>query len=378
MRVVSEARALLTEDYRPGEAIYLAGEAAYVTLDAASPVFADMQIQPPRPASFKMLGDGGSLHVGVPNSIMAEVTAQPRVKFYLLADAYLHYMRKLRGDFLFVGGASNDTDTNLEFFMVNDGRVTQVVDKRLPAMSSSDFPSQFLLALNDVLNRSGITDDLPVYWAYPLELPDRLMNAYKIIPVPVEKLNLKRLRLRALRAGGASESPLRSLAGPLVGLLVGGLVAAALVGFQWIRYTDLQKDFDQEVQGVSSVYEQGSSMLNTLSSQQRMLDMAPAQGDLIKRWTTLASSSVKSDAEVRRIAVFGEGSKGNGLGGRTTDFEMDLAVPVDKSVPDRVFAKQLLTRLVEASGYEMWLRPGEIRTTDGVRIVEIEGVWNVQ
>ncbi|WP_329031620.1 hypothetical protein [Pseudomonas aeruginosa] len=104
MRVVSEARALLTEDYRPGEAIYLAGEAAYVTLDAASPVFADMQIQPPRPASFKMLGDGGSLHVGVPNSIMAEVTAQPRVKFYLLADAYLHYMRKLRGDFLFVGG----------------------------------------------------------------------------------------------------------------------------------------------------------------------------------------------------------------------------------------------------------------------------------
>lgn len=378
MRVISEARSLITAEYRPGEIVFLAGEAAYVTLDSTSPVFADMQMQPPRPASFKLLGDGASLHVGVPNAIMAEVAAQPRVKFYLLADAYLHYMRKLRGNFLFVGGAATDTDTNLEFFLVADGRVVQVVDKRLPPMSSGDFPSQFLLALNDVLNRSGTKDDLPVYWAFPLELPERLMDSFRIIPVPVEKLNLKRLRLRALRSGSAKESPLRALAYPLVGFVFGCLVAAALVGYQWVRYTDLQKTFDSEVQGVSGIYEQGSAMLNTLSSQQRMLDKPPIQGELIRRWTTLAAASVKSGAEVKRIVVFGPGASNHGLGGRATDFEMDLKVPLDPTIPDRVFAKQLLTKLAEESGYEMWLRPGETRSAEGARIVEVEGVWNVQ
>jgi hypothetical protein len=57
---------------------------------------------------------------------------------------------------------------------------------------------------------------------------------------------------------------------------------------------------------------------------------------------------------------------------------MDLKAPADNSLPDRVFAKQLLTRLAEASGYEMWLRAGEVRTIGGVRTIEIEGVWNVQ
>jgi hypothetical protein len=292
MRVVSEPRELITLDYRPGDSIYLVGESAYVSLDGSSSVFEELHQQPPRPASFKLLGESGSVHVAVPDEILAEVRAQPKVKFFLMLDAYLHYMRKIRGDFLFIGGAASDSDTNLEFFLVKEGRVSQVVDKRLPNMRSSDFASQFLLALNDVLANEQV-EGARIFWAYPLELPESLQNAYNLIPVSLERLGLKRLRLRPISAAIGKKSPVQAFVPGLVGLVAGGLIAAALIGYQWVGYTQLQGRFDAEVATVSDVYAQGTAMLNTLTSQQRMLDQAPAQDALAKHWSTLATAGVR-------------------------------------------------------------------------------------
>jgi hypothetical protein len=377
MRVIAQVRELLVQDYPAGETLYLAGESAYVTLDQNSPVFEDMVVQAPRPAGFRLASDGGSIYVGVPSGLVAEAQAQTKTKFYLMLDVYLHYMRKIRGDFLFIGGAATDSDTNLEFFLVNDGKVVRVADKRLPHMKSSDFNAQFLLALNDVLGDQG-TEETKIYWAYPLELSESLESAYGLISVPLERLTPSRLRLRAISTGDGKESQLKAFIPSVAGLILGGAIAACLIGYQWLGYTKAQARYVEAVAPVESVYVQGAAMLQTLTSQQRMLDAPPAQEVLTKHWMNLAAAAMKSGSEVVRISVMGEGAKGSGLGGRSVDFEMDLTVPADYRVADRVFAKQLLTRLAEHSGYEMWLRPGEVRTTDGVRTIEIEGVWNVQ
>ncbi|MCG7374277.1 hypothetical protein MHL40_16615 [Pseudomonas luteola] len=380
MRVVSEVHELVRSEYRTGEKIFLAGEAAYISLDGESPVFGDMEMLSARPANFRLVGEATRLHVGVPQEILSEVKAQPKIKFYLMLDVYLHYMRRLKDDFLFIGGAEGDSETNLEFFMVKQGRVVSVFDKRLPAMRAYDFGTQFRLALNDVLEHSNyqLDHNLPVYWAYPLDLTDAVKDVYDVIEVNDTHLNIGKLRLRNVVPASKEENKLRTLTIPLIGLVAGAALGAAPIAYQWMKYQTLQRNYVAEVADVADVYQRGTAMLDTLSRQQQMLDKTPNQKDLIAHWTTLASAALKSGAVVKRIAVYDEGAKGTGLAGRATDFEMDLTIKGTGTLPDRLYGKQLLTELAQASGYGMWLRAGEVKTTGDVRTIEIEGVWNVQ
>lgn len=373
MRLISTAKELLDETIKPGASVFLGGEAVYISLDAESEVFAEMARQMPRPGNFRLFGEATPLHVGVPTEICEAIEQNPKVKFYLLVDVYLRFMRSQKGDYLFIGGVENDYDTNLEFFIVRGGRITKVIDKRLPRIGASDFPSQFMLALRDATE--GNASDMRIYWAHPLEAPERLVEDYGLVVVGEKQLRLSPAGLRSVATHTAKASVGKHFVYPVVGALLGAALAAAQVAIPWGEYKSLRSDYITEEAPVADIYANGGSMLQVLTSRQRMLDEPLAQKDLLDRWKRLAVSAAEADTEITRVAVFSGDSRRSGLGGRVTDFEIDLKVKRETNEPERLFAKRVLTQIAETSGYEMWLRPTEARMVDGVLVIEIEGSW---
>ncbi len=373
MRLISTAKEFLDESIRPGESILLGGEAVYLTLDSDADVLNDMARQMPRPGNFRVLGEATPLYVGVPNDICEGVERFPKAKFYLLIDVYLRYMRSLKGDFLFIGGVENDYDTNMEFFIVRGGRIVKVLDKRLPRLAASDFASQFMLALNDATE--GNVSGMRIYWAYPLEAPERVVEDYGLVVVRADQLRLSSNGLRSVATHTARASVARHFVFPVVGALIGVGLAAALVALPWSGYKSLQSEYIAEEAPVADIYANGGSMLQVMTSRQRMLDEPIAQKELMDKWKRLAVSAAGTGAEIGRLAVFSGESRRSGLGGRVTDFEIDLKVKRESNEPERIFAKRILTEIAETSGYEMWLRPTEARMVDGALVIEIEGSW---
>lgn len=373
MRLISTAKEFLDESIRPGESILLGGEAVYLTLEADSEVLGDMARQMPRPGNFRVLGEATPLYVGVPDDICDGVERFPKAKFYLLIDIYLRYMRSLKGDYLFIGGVENDYDTNLEFFIVRGGRIVKVIDKRLPRLAAGDFASQFMLALNDAAE--GSIGSLKIYWAYPLAAPDRIVDDYGVVVVGADQLRLATSGLRSVATHTAKASVARYFIYPLIGTFIGIGLAVAQVALPWGGYKSLQSDYVTEEAPVAEIYANGGSMLQVMTSRQRMLDEPMAQKELLDKWKRLAVSTAGTGAEITRLAVFSDDARRSGLGGRVTDFEIDLKVKRDSNEPERIFAKRILTEIAETSGYEMWLRPTEARMVDGLLVIEIEGSW---
>lgn len=373
MRLISTAKELLDESIRPGESILLGGEAVYLTLDAESEVLGDMARQMPRPGNFRVLGEATPLYVGVPNDVCEGIERLPKSKFYLLIDIYLRYMRSIKGDYLFIGGVENDYDTNLEFFIVRGGRIIKVLDKRLPRLGASDFASQFMLALNDATE--GNIGSMRIYWAYPLEAPDRIIEDCGIVVVGADQLKLSTSGLRSVSTHTAKASIARYFVYPLIGTFIGIGLAAAQVAIPWSSYKSLQEEYIREESPVAEIYANGGSMLQVLTSRQRMLDEPIAQKDLLDKWKRLAVSAAGTGAEITRLAVFSGDTRRSGLGGRVTDFELDLKIKRESNEPERIFAKRIITEIAETSGYEMWLRPTEARMVDGALVIEIEGSW---
>lgn len=373
MRLVSTAKELLDEGIRPGESILLGGEAVYLTLDSDSEVLGEMARQMPRPGNFRIMGEATPLFVGIPNYICEEVERHPKVKFYLLIDIYLRYMRSLKGDYLFIGGVENDYDTNLEFFIVRGGRITKVIDKRLPRLGAHDFASQFMLALNDATE--GSIGGTKIYWAYPMEAPTKLVEDYRLVVVGADQLRLKTTGLRSVATHTATASVARYFIYPVIGTVIGIGLAAAQVALPWGAYKSLQSEYIMEEAPVAEIYADGGSMLQVMTSRQRMLDEPIAQKELLDKWKRLAVSASETGAEITRLAVLSGDSRRSGLGGRVTDFEIDLKIKRESNEPERIFAKRIITAIAETSGYEMWLRPTEARMVDGVLVIEIEGSW---
>lgn len=374
MRLISTAKELLDDSIKPGESILLGGEAVYLTLDAESEMISEMARQMPRPGNFRLMGEATPLFVGVPNDLCEEIERRPKNRFYLLVDIYLRYMRKLKGDYLFIGGIENDYDTNLEFFIVRGGRVVKVMDRRLPRLQAGDFSAQFMLALRDATD--GNIGSQRIYWSYPLEAPERLVSDCGLIVVGRDLLRIKTSGLREISTHTASASIARHFLLPIFGAVIGMALAAAQIALPWSSYKALQQEYIAEEAPVSDIYANGGSMLQVLTSRQRMLDEPIAQKDLLDRWKRLAVSASETGTEIKRLAVFSGDSRRNGLGGRVTDFEIDLKVARDTNEPERLFAKRIITDIAEKSGYEMWLRPTEAREVEGGLIIEIEGSWN--
>lgn len=373
MRLISTAKELLDESIRPGESILLGGEAVYLTLDAESEVLGGMARQMPRPGSFRVLGEATPLYVGVTNDVCEGIERLPKSKFYLLIDIYLRYMRSIKGDYLFIGGVENDYDTNLEFFVVRGGRIIKVLEKRLPRLGASDFSSQFMLALNDVTE--GNIGRMRIFWAYPLEAPGRIIEDYGIVVVGADQLKLSTSGLRSVSTHTAKASIARYFVYPLIGTFIGIGLAVAQVAIPWSSYKSLQEEYIREESPVAEIYANGGSMLQVLTSRQRMLDEPIAQKDLLDNWKRLAVSAAGTGAEITRLAVFSGDTRRSGLGGRVTDFELDLKVKRESNEQERIFAKRIITEIAETSGYEMWLRPTEARMVDGSLVIEIEGSW---
>jgi hypothetical protein len=372
MQFISNVNELLTLDDVKGQ-VFIGGDAVFVSLEVDSPAFKGMIRQDVRPSSFRLLGEAGGLHVGIPEALAEAMDGfSKKAKFNLLLDLYLRFMQRLKGDYLFIGGVENDRDTNLEFYLVKQGRMIRVMDKRLPRINASDFSAQFMLALHDALE--GQDEDLKVYWSYPLELPEKISSTYDLIPVTEGQLNPNKSGLKPVLTTTERVSPLSYFTAPLIGVVLGGVIAAGLVFFQYSSYTKLQATYRAEVAPVEEVYSQGGAMLEILTKRQRMLDEPSKQAELVRRWKEIAVATKGTGGEITRLSVYDDALRA-GLGGRVAKFEIDLRVPKQNDIPLRIFAKQILTQIAESSGYEVWLRPTEARVEDGVMIVEIEGVW---
>lgn len=362
---------------RPGDEVILCGELVYLTLDQRSPAMEDMIRQPNRPASFSVFGAQANLYSGISQSAAPIMRANPKVKFSLILDWYLHYLRGQKKDIVLVGGSGVDNGTNLEIIIWRNRRAVMVVDKHLPPVESSGFQAELEVALEDVYSRAGIDADLvPVRWCFPLEPLERYPSRYQFSQVL--RNEFKRVRYKPAYLIVKKESPLAAWRLPAMTALAGLLVAAGQVAFEWHRYAGLGQEYDQEVAGYEEIYKQGASQLELLRSRDMLLQAEPQQRVLLNRWKRIVSALSKiEDAQVQRVMVFHITSTNAGLSasGRPTDFEIDVDVPPAPGVSHRVQAKRIMTDLARQTGYSYWLRASEVQpTANGARRFMMEGV----
>ncbi|MGU9716298.1 hypothetical protein ACV3Y0_23155, partial [Pseudomonas aeruginosa] len=375
---ISDWASIRDADLAPGDEVVLGGSLVYIGLDEHAPAMQDLIRQPVRPGSFSLLGAQSSIHSGISQSVAPIIRGNPKVKFSLMLDWYLHYLRRQSKDLVLVGGSPADGETNLEILVWRNRKVVLAIDKHLPSIKSIDFAGELQIALDDVYTRAGMdAADVPVKWCFPLEPLDKYPGNYSVSEIPREAF--KRVRFKPAMLVEKKQSPLAVWRVPTMMAVAGGAVAFSLIAWQWQRYTSLQRQFDVEVGGFEDVYKQGASQLELLRSREMLLQADPQQKVLLVRWKRLVSAlSHLEDAQVQRVFVFSPSQANAGLSasGRTTDFEIDVDVPAALGASHRVQAKRIMTELAQQTGYSLWLRSAEMEqtTTPGVRRFLIEGV----
>ncbi|WP_455233528.1 hypothetical protein [Geopseudomonas aromaticivorans] len=375
MKVICDNRGLLQEDVSAGDHVLIGGDLAFVSLEDGEALPEGMVVQPPRPGSFKLFKDTAPVVTGVDNGVISLMRGSSGVKFSLIVDAYINYLRGRADSIVLIGGAATDTGTNLEFFVLEDRCIKLVLDKFLPKMGSLDFSAELVVALEDITTRLGYSELPPVHWAYPLPELASPPSGYDFRYVDLRDFG--KVKYLPIYTAEKKITSVKAYLAPAVMVLVAFAIAAGLVFWQWSRYTDYKATLKKEMSGMEATYEQGAKRIQLLNSQQFMLDAPLPQAELLKRWNRIASALKKGEGlTVQRIAIFGDKSTRVGLGGRSTNFEIDVDVLARPELSERVQAKQILMLLAAETGYEMWLKPVEITTDAGYRKMLIEGVIN--
>ncbi|TLK46810.1 hypothetical protein FEM24_20540 [Pseudomonas aeruginosa] len=153
---ISDWATIRDTDLASGDEVVLGGSLVYIGLDEHAPAMQDLIRQPVRPGSFSLLGAQSSIHSGISQSVSPIIRGNPNVKFSLMLDWYLHFLRRQKKDLVLVGGSPADGETNLEILVWRNRKVVLAIDKHLPSIKSIDFAGELQIALDDVYTRAGM------------------------------------------------------------------------------------------------------------------------------------------------------------------------------------------------------------------------------